>query len=164
MGTYLLGQLATFWQGEIMWHGRALASPPMNLVYTIVSLFLPVLAIGALFCRTTDTTRTQREALWFSFASFVAPLAFFAFLSVIYDFHDCPNPSREHPYFKAGRMMLGMLIPFLLLFVFGLDRVLSRFGHRTKFFALGGIILFMVISEIAIDRPVFSSQYNWFHM
>jgi hypothetical protein len=26
------------------------------------------------------------------------------------------------------------------------------------------LILFMVVSEIATDWPVFSSQYNWFHL
>jgi len=59
---------------------------------------------------------------------------------------------------------LGALVPFLLLFVFGMDCALSRFGIRVKFLALIGMILFMLISEIATDWPVFSSQYNWYHL
>jgi len=74
---------------------------------------------------------------------------------LIYDFHDCFYPSREHPYFTSGRLLLGALIPFLLLFVFGLDRALARFSNQSKFFMLTGIILFMLISEISIDWPVF---------
>ena len=91
-------------------------------------------------------------------------LAFFGFLSIIYDFHDCFYPSREHPYFTSGRLLLGALIPFLLLFVFGLDRTLSRFSNQAKFFMLTGIILFMLASEISIDWPIFPDPYNWFHM
>ena len=60
--------------------------------------------------------------------------------------------------------MLGALIPFLLLFVFGLDRTLKNFGNAAKFSALAGIILFMLITEITIDWPVFQNPYNWFHM
>jgi len=94
----------------------------------------------------------------------LAAVAFLGFLSVIYDFHDCTYPSREHPYFTSGRLMLGALVPFLLLFVFGMDRALKKFGVRAKFFGLAAIILFMLIFEIATDWPVFYSEYNWFHM
>ncbi|HEY1490538.1 MAG TPA: hypothetical protein VGF90_05815, partial [Verrucomicrobiae bacterium] len=67
-------------------------------------------------------------------------------------------------YFTSGRLMLGALIPFLLLFVYGIDRALKKFSDAVKFFALAAMILFMLVSEIATDWPVFSSQYNWFHM
>ena len=60
--------------------------------------------------------------------------------------------------------MLGALIPFLLLITSGLDRLLNRFGIRTKFLALGAILLVMLVTEIATDWPVFSSPYNWFHL
>ena len=60
--------------------------------------------------------------------------------------------------------MLGALIPFLLLFVYGLDRTLNRFGIAAKFLALAVMILFMLVSEIAANWPAFSNEYNWFHM
>ena len=60
--------------------------------------------------------------------------------------------------------MLGALIPFLLLYLYGLDQGLGRIKNQwAKPVGLGGLIFFMLISEIIIDRPVFSSQYNWFH-
>ena len=163
--TYLNGQLATFWQGEFSWHNQPLASPAIDFIYTAISLLLLLLASMYLFRRFVNLTPLQRQALGFALASFIAALAFFALTSVIYDFHDCPNPSREHPYFQAGRMILGALIPFLLLFVYGLERALSFIkGRWPCWLALAGIILFMLISEIAMDWPVFASQYNWFHM
>jgi hypothetical protein len=98
-------------------------------------------------------------------ACVAAMLGFFAFLSVIYDFHDGLNPSRALPFFRAGRMMLGALIPFLLLFLYGLDQLLKPVKScRIRLLVLAGMILLMLTSEIATDWPVFSSQYNWFHL
>lgn len=161
---FLSGNLATLWQGEILWHRQPLANHGVNLFYAILSIGLITLTLIALFRRPPVTTASQRQTLWFAFGCVVAAFAFFAFLSIIYDFHNCFNPSREHPYFTSGRLILGTLIPFLLLFVFGLDCALKKFGNAVKFSALGILILFMLISEIATDWPIFSSQYNLFHM
>ena len=161
--TYLRGELVTFWQTEFTWHDEPIASYALNNIYVAMTLFLLSLAVIFLFQR--STAPSQRKALWLAFASFMASLVFFALASIIYDFHDCPNPSREHPYFRAGRMLLGALIPFLLLFVYGLDRALSFTKRRwPRWLALAGIVLFMLISEIVTDRPAFSNEYNWFHL
>ena len=61
-------------------------------------------------------------------------------------------------------LMLGALIPFLLLLVYGLDRTLNKSGSTVKFSALGAMMLFMLIAEITIDWPIFPNPYNWFHM
>jgi hypothetical protein len=162
--TYLLGQLATFWQGEFWWHGRPLARPAIDVIYSIASLLLAVLAGVVALQKSARATSLQRRVLGFSLAFFVAALAFFAFLSVFYDFHNCPNPSREHPFFAAGRMMLGALIPFMLLMACGLDRASGRLGAPVKFLILGLVILLMLVTEIAIDWPAFANEFNWFHM
>jgi uncharacterized membrane protein YqjE len=61
--------------------------------------------------------------------------------------------------------MLGALIPFQLLFVYGLERALSWVKQDwPRWVVLAGFIVFMLISEIAVDWPVFFSQYNRFHM
>ncbi len=161
---FLSGNLATLWQGEFMWHRKPLALDGVNSVYAILSVGLLALALAALFRRPAVTTTPQWQVLWFAFACFTAALAFSGWLSIIYDFHDCFYPSRAHPYFTSGRLLLGALIPFLLLFVFGLDRALAHFSNSAKFFVLTGIILFMLVSEVTIDWPVFTNPYNWFHM
>ena len=161
---FLSGNLATLWQGEFMWHRKPLALDGVNSVYAILSVGLLALALAALFRRPAVTTTPQWQVLWFAFACFTAALAFSGWLSIIYDFHDCFYPSRAHPYFTSGRLLLGALIPFLLLFVFGLDRALTHFSNSAKFFVLTGIILFMLVSEVTIDWPVFTNPYNWFHM
>lgn len=161
---FLSGNLATLWQGEIMWHRQPLAIHGVNSFYAVLSAGLLALALVALFRRPAVTTTSQARVLWFALGCCLAVIAFFGWLSIIYDFQDCFYPSRAHPYFTSGRLLLGALIPFLLLFVFGLDRALSHFGNSAKFMVLMGIILFMLVSEIATDWPVLANAYNWFHL
>ena len=159
--TFISGLLATFWQGEMMWHRLPLALPSVDLIYAILSVGLIAVALVPRF---KNADGPQCRALWFGFFALAAAAAFLGFLSVIYDFQDCFYPSRAHPYFTSGRLMLGALIPFMLLFVYGLDRVLNRFGSPAKFLALGAMILFMLISEIITDWRIFPNPYNWFHL
>jgi hypothetical protein len=161
--TYLSGQLSTLWQGEFWWHHQPMALAWTGAIYTIFSLGLIGAATPAMF-RRYSTDASQRYALRISLVCFVAMLGSFAVLSVIYDFHNCPSPSRQYPYFSAGRMLLGALIPFLLLIVYGLDRLLSRFGNVVKFVMLLVIILVMLTVEMATNWLVFSNDYNWFHL
>ncbi len=163
--TFVSGLLATFWQGEMLWHRQPLASPVVDAIYAISSVGFIGVAVVALLSRSTTAPGPQRQALWFGFGSFLAAVAFLGFLSIIYDFQDCFYPSRAHPYFTSGRLMLGALIPFLLLYVYGLDRALCRVKNNwTRPLVLAGMILFMLISEIFIDWRLFPNAYNWFHM
>jgi hypothetical protein len=163
--TFVSGLLATFWQGEFLWHRQPLASPVVDAIYAVSSIGFVGVAMAALLFRSNAATGPQRQALWFGFLCLVAAAAFLGFLSIIYDFQDCFYPSRAHPYFTSGRLILGALIPFLLLFVYGLDCALNRLKTRwVKPAVLIGMILFMLISEITINRMMFSNAYNWFHM
>jgi uncharacterized membrane protein YhdT len=163
--TFLSTLLATFWQGEFLWHRQPLASPAVNAIYAISSISFVGVAVAALLSRSTAVTGPQRQALWFGFSCLVAAVLFLGFLSIIYDFQDCFYPSRAHPYFTSGRLMLGALIPFLLLYLYGLDCALNRLKNNwVKPAVLIGMILFMLISEISINRMMFSNAYNWFHM
>ena len=163
--TFLSGLLATFWQGETLWHRQPLAWPVVDAIYAILSLGLLATAVVALLARSSPSEAGQRQALRLSFGCVTAAVVFLGFLSILYDFHDCFYPSREHPYFTSGRLMLGALIPFLLLLAYGLDRALSLARNRwARPLALVVLILFMLSSELAIDWRIFSNAYNWFHL
>jgi hypothetical protein len=161
---FLKGNLATFWQGELLWHRQPLANPAVDLIYILLTLALLLNTFIALLKRPVSFSALQRIALWFGFASFASLLAFFALLSVKYDFNDCFYPSREHPFFVSGRLLLGALIPFLILFACGLDQLLKKFSLRAKFLALASLLAFMLASEITIDWNIFPNAYNWFHL
>jgi hypothetical protein len=162
--TFFSGVMATFWQGELLWDRQPLALPAASLIYTLLSLILAGLALFNLRPHSKSLTPPQRQALWLGFACIAAAVVFLGFLSIIYDFHDCFYPSRAHPYFTSGRLMLGALIPFLLLFVFGLDRAMKNLKTAAKFCVLAGIMLFMLVTEITTDWAIFPNAYNWFHM
>jgi len=162
---FVSGLMATFWQGEFMWHHQPLALPVVSTLFAILSAGFVGAALISLALRFKAVTGPQREALWFGFGTFAAGVAFLGFLSIIYDFHNCFYPSREHPYFTSGRLIGGALVPFLLLFVFGMDRVLAPAKSAwARPLALIAMLLFMLISEIVTDWPVFPCQYNWYHM
>jgi hypothetical protein len=157
--------MASFWRGEFVWFGQRLASPPVDAFYWGSSAVLVGLALTGLLRKLAGAAGPQREALWFSFWSFAASVAFLALISIAFDFGKCYYPSREHPYFTSGRLLSGALIPFLLLYVYGLDRVLCRMrSDWPQLLVLVGIVLLMTVSEIIVNRGAFSSQYNWFHL
>ena len=156
---FLSGNIATFWQDEKLWHGQPFSLASVDLTYTLITLFIVIIAM----LNIKKPEASQRWALVFALAVMAAELASFGFSSIIYDFHYCVYPSRDFPYFVSGRLMLGALVPFLLLFSFGLDRALQKFGNIGKFFALAVFVAFMLGTEIAADWPIFQSQYNWYH-
>jgi Predicted membrane protein (DUF2142) len=160
---FLKGNLASFWFGEQLWHRPPLANGDANSVVIVFSLGMLALVSVALLWPRSGFTTQQKTALSLGFACFFAMLMFFALLSVKYDFQDCFYPSREKPFFVSGRLMLGILIPFLILFCAGLDRLMKNFQATTKFFVLFVLLGFLLVSEISTDWPVFASGYNWFH-
>ena len=138
--------------------------PGSEATYTILTLALLAPVLPALWPQFSNVTAPQRQALRLSMACLIAVLGFFALLSIVYDFHNSYNPSSWHPYFREGRLFLGVLIPFLLLIACGLDRALNRFGNSTKFAVLAIIISLMLTMEMVTDWPVFSNPYNWYHL
>jgi hypothetical protein len=162
--TYLSGQFGSLWQGEFQWLNQPLALPHTNGIYTFFTLVILAVALSALIPQISSATPLQRHSLQLAFAGLVAMLAFFALLSIIYDFGNCPYPSRLNPYFISGRLLLGGLIPFLLLVVYGFDRLLNIFGTPIKCAAFVGTILAMLLVELAADWPVFPNPYNWYHL
>ncbi len=158
------GNLATLWQGEILWHGRPLALPVMNFFYAIGTLVLLVATLVTLYQRFSSFQPIQRTALWLAFSLLAATFGFYALLSVQFDFHNCFYPSRAHPFFTSGRLMLGALIPFLILIACGLDCILGKISLKAKLVILSTLLLFMLVMETVTNWPIFTSEYNWFHL
>lgn len=157
---FIRDNLATFWQGEFWWLRRPLAIPALDLFYVGLTLTLLVLALVAWRQRPAGS----RAARGFACACLAALFAFFALLSVKYDFQDCFYPSRAHPYFTSGRLFLGALIPVMILLVSGLDFALQKCSPKTKFIALAALLLCLLAGETAVDWRVFSCAYNWYHL
>jgi hypothetical protein len=163
---YFLSSLAkTFWRGELVWNLMPIASNGMDLFYWIsTALFIIVSCIG-LFLHWTTTDQRRRFVLIMSLLLLVISVLFLAVLSMLYDFGNCFYPSRELPFFVSGRLISGALLPFLLLYLDGLERIFSRFSNRM--IPLVVVLLIAIIitySEVSITSQVLSSPFNWFHM
>ena len=164
MWTFLAELIASFWRGEFMWHARIIGFKGLDLFYVLSSLGLILITILALIRgRDKDTSAAQRHILWIAVACVIATVVFLAFLSLQFDFGACINPSRERPYFFQGRLMLGALIPFTMLYVYGLSRLL-RNKPNLLLGTIAAIAIVITLSDGLANSVAFTSAYNWFHM
>jgi hypothetical protein len=164
MWTFLSELIASFWRGEFMWHAETIGYKGMDSFYVLSSLGLLIVAFISLVREHAKSGRAvQRRMLWIALACVIATIVFLAFLSLQFDFGACINPSRERPYFFQGRLMLGALIPFATLYVYGLSRLLRNHSGFVLG-AIGTIAIIISVSDLLANRVAFTSAYNWFHM
>jgi hypothetical protein len=155
--------ITNFWRGEVRWHGRPLSWQVADGFCAISSLLLLGAAIVGLRKR-AGLSAFQRQAIGIATLSFVTLVGFLALLSIQFDFGSCINPSRGHPYFTSGRLLSGALIPFALLYFYGVSSLLRRVSAVLPLVVLAAIVIFVAASEILINRVVFASEHNWFHL
>src|SRR5207248_2475623 len=161
---FLSELIASFWRGEFMWHAHTIGFAGMDLFYVLSSVGFVLVAITSLLRKgAKNLSETQRRALWMAAACFVTTALFLAFLSLQFDFGACINPSRERPYFFQGRLMAGAMIPFAMLYIYGLNRLL-RATPALVLATIVAVTVAITTSEFLANRVAFSSAYNWFHM
>jgi hypothetical protein len=154
--------ITSFWRGEVKWRGQPLNCPAIDGLYAAST---PVLLAAALLGlrKKAGLSTFQRQAIGIAALCFMASVGFLALLSVQFDFGNCINPSRAHPYFASGRLLSGALIPFALFYVYGIGWLLRRINPALPLLVLGVILLLMTTSEIVVNRVVFASEHNLFH-
>ncbi|MGB7581017.1 MAG: hypothetical protein WBL85_01030 [Sedimentisphaerales bacterium] len=159
---YFISELTkTFWRGEFVWHNRIIASVFVDWFYVISSgVFLLALIL--------DKSRSDgscRTALAGSLFVVIISIAFLAFMSMRYDFGTCVYPSVDKPYFTSGRLIAGAILPFLILYIDGLRRILSKLRCAyALLFVVGIIVAAVTVSEIILSWSVFANPNNWFHL
>jgi hypothetical protein len=159
---YFISELTkTFWRGEFVWHARIIASAFMDRFYVISS----VVFLFALIVNKSRSDRFSRTALAGSLFVIILSIAFLAFMSMRYDFGTCFYPSRDEPFFVSGRLIAGVILPFLFLYVDGLHRILSKLRCVSSLlFVVGIIVVVITVSEVVLSWPVFASPHNWYHL
>jgi uncharacterized membrane protein len=164
MWTFISELIASFWRGEFTWHAHPVGFKGMDLFYVLSSLGLILIGVLSLVrYRGKNKSQAQRRLLWIAAVCVFATIVFLGFLSLQFDFGACINPSRERPYFFQGRLMLGALIPFTTLYVYGLSRLL-RGMPGVALVTVSAIAITITISEVLANGVAFASAYNWFHM
>jgi len=154
--------IASFWRGEASWHGQPLRLRGADGFYAVSSL-LGLAAAMAGLRKQTGLSGFQRQAFGSAILVFLAGVVFLALLSIQFDFGNCINPSREHPYFTSGRLLSGALIPFAVVYVYAVSWVCRQISPALPLIALGLIVVLLTSSEILVNRVVFLSEHNWFH-
>ena len=137
----------------------------MDVFYIVSStLFLAIFFVGNIARRGRTNAETHLAAI-FCLLMFAISVATLILASISFDFGiDC-YPSRQSPYLTSGRLIMGTVVPFLIMYLGGLELLLNRL--RIGFARLLLLIIIadlMVISEITYSMQVFESQYNWFHL
>src|SRR5207248_6579306 len=132
-------------------------------LYAISTAFV-ILAASFLLLRNRSSLGDHRFVLSLSLFSFISIVGFLMLLSISFDFHNCPYPSREFPYLTSGRLLNGVAIPFFILFAHAID----QFANWTKrgwsgWTLLWTIALFLIASQVKANSPAFASHYNFFH-
>lgn len=164
--------IASFWRGEVEWHGKQFDWQIADRLYAVSSLVFIAAAVLGLRKQFALST-FQRQAIAVAIVTVAAGIGFLGLLSIQFDFGSCVNPSRSHPYFASGRLLSGAMIPFALSYVYGiscLSRLATSRFRQTRWIdtasplvVLGVIVVFSQASEILINHPVFASEHNWFH-
>ena len=155
--------IASFWRGELSWHGRLLSWGPADGFFAVSSLILLGSAIVGL-ARSAGLSTFQRQAIGIAILIFVAGIVFLALLSIQFDFGASTGPSRAHPYFTAGRLLSGGLIPFVLVYVYGTAFLLRPIRSAALALTiLAGVAAFLATSEMVVNCAAFASEHNWFH-
>ena len=154
----------TFWRGELAWHRTDLALPAIDALYTASTFLLLALALAGL--RGREPGRFLAEGL--ATVAVAVATGLLAVLSLAFVFDATTNPSASHPYFVQGRLISGVLLPFLLVYVRGLEVATARLpapaGRRLGWALLVSLALAVFVSELALTWPVFASEYNAFHL
>jgi len=163
---HFLTELAkTFWRGEIVWQGKTIASPAMDLFYVVSTAVLITVAAISLVLSRNKTDRQTIFALEISFFVVIASVLFLVALSIRYNFGECYFPTQNEPYFTTGRLISGSIILFLLIYLNGLRRLFPKSANRILPLLVVIIIAAVITcSEILLSLDVFKSQYNWFHL
>ena len=165
LGLFLTNMTTSFWRGEICWHGVTMHSDVMDVVFVATTvLFLATAAIWLVVDRGAPGRERCIDAAGFFFIG--VSLLFWAFISIRYDWgRILIYPSPDYPYVSSGRLIGGILIPFLALYVAGLGRILSFLRFRTGALAVVAVLAVMIaIGDGILTANVAGSRANFFHM
>jgi hypothetical protein len=158
--------MRTFWRGEFVWQGTPLATKTADWFYVISSsFFILILAAGIGRVLRRSMSVSERFTTGISLLTVAFSIIFLAGLSIVFDFGECPYPSRESPFFTSGRLLIGMLVPMLAVYLNGLYLIMSKLKIRINPLLVVTLIAgFITYSEISVSYPIFGNEHNWFHL
>lgn len=153
--------MSIYWGGEYVWHGKLLATRAYELFYAYSSpLLLLAAAIG---CCWRGRSATIFAAL--NWAVVLLGFGFLAAVSVRFDFGRSNVPTPDYPFLATGRLVIGTLVPFAVLYIEGISLLLRKVKWAAApLVAVAALVAAVVVDEVLLTLPVFESLFNWFHL
>jgi hypothetical protein len=142
--------IAKFWRGEMMWHSRQIASVPMDRLYLFATVWG---TLGAAI----KLLKTQNVAQWTLVSigawGFLASVFYLVVATFSLDFGPMGTPlPGDFPGFVCGRLMDGVMVPFAVMFAYGLTALRWRWLTDSVLIAYCAA---MIASEIWLHVPIF---------
>jgi hypothetical protein len=163
LGFFLAQLTKTFWRGGVLWHFEEVVWPPLDVFFVgSTALFLALAGVGWLRERRAGGVRPF--AISMALASVGVSVLFLMAISLRFDFGESGYPSRQSPYLASGRLILGVLVPFALLYLDGLTRCLRKLGRYAPATAIASLVLVTTAAELWLHAEVFRSRFNWYHL
>jgi hypothetical protein len=163
LGYFLSALTHTYWRGEISWAGSTMRGIYADGFYSFSTVVAVVAFLSFLIFRRQGENGLQRLNDFLACYLVGASVLFLAAISLPYDFQNCVYPSREHPYFISGRIICGTMLPFVLIYLSGLEllwRPVRKYIH--PIFPLAIICIGIMISEVLQTLTVFHSNFNFY--
>jgi hypothetical protein len=159
---FLTRLCGSFFEGDVVWHADPVQFGFSETFFVATAASLPVLGVVAILLR----RKREPQAAFVAGLSALVVLGYVALLSVLslrWDFGINPFPSRAFPFFAFGRLAAGAIVPFLLLYVSGIE---ALFGRRPILVAAAATVAatMMVLMQLALLLEARSSEFNWFHL
>jgi hypothetical protein len=160
---FLVNLVQWFWRGEYTWHGETMRWAAADWVYFATSVLMFVAFTVQFFRRWKSASSTQRLAESAALLLVITSVLFMAAISLPFNFPDNLYPSRTHPFFVSGRIISGVLLPFVLIYVSGMEFLLTPIRKWVPPAAvLVCLMVFITITEFQVRRVAFSSTNNFF--
>lgn len=165
---YFFSELArTFWRGEFIWHLERVASKSADILYVVTTVIFGTAGIAGIFSERENMSSDHKYFNCLNICILASYILFLIILSIRYDFGGCPYPSRDLPYFASGRLILAALVPFLMIYIKGIEFIAAKISKSIDpIIVIILIVLFSSFLEITnyVERGVFASPYNFFHL
>ncbi|MEA2710473.1 MAG: Dolichyl-phosphate-mannose-protein mannosyltransferase [Phycisphaerales bacterium] len=139
----------TFWRGELIWNNETQRLRGVDIFYLCTSA-VGLLGTAGWLLRPSARARAERPLALIYFTAVAASVIFLGLISTRFDYGHCFFPSRGFPYFAAGRLMSGAIVPFAILLIGGFDELVPHKGKVSP-----GILFASVIATVCLASEIY---------
>jgi hypothetical protein len=157
--------IGSYWRGEYVWARGALRNGAAEQFYLYSTLVAMAGFLAYFIARRKEQSALERLNGYLALYLLAASVLFLGGISLLFDFQDCPYPSRVAPYFVSGRIIAGTLLPFVVMYLSGMEFLLRparRLVHPV--FLLLVICAGIFYAELTVVWTPWHSHFNFYSL